>query len=237
MTKGLILAGGAGTRLHPITKVINKHLIPIGKAPMIHYPIHTLVKSGVTEIMVISGPQSIGPIAELLGSGTALGCNFYFRVQERPAGISDGIRLAKEFTGNDKLMVMLGDNLVAENLARAVSDFEGSSAGCQIFLKQLPNVDGLGVARMSEGRLARVVEKPTKFISDLAVTGVYLFDHRCFDLIDELYPSDRNELEVTDLINAYIDLHACDTYTLEGDWMDAGTFESLEKAARIFDSK
>ncbi len=236
MTKGLILAGGAGTRLHPITKVINKHLIPIGKSPMIHYPIRTLVESGITEIMVISGPQSIGAIAELLGNGSSFGCNFYFRVQERPAGISDGIRLARRFAEHDNLMVMLGDNLVAENLSKAISDFEASSDGCQIFLKQLSNVDGLGVAKMGEGQLVQIVEKPAQFISDLAVTGVYLFDHHCFEMIDKLYPSDRNELEVTDLINAYIDLHSCGIYMLEGDWLDAGTFESLEKAAKIFDS-
>jgi glucose-1-phosphate thymidylyltransferase len=237
LTKGLILAGGAGTRLHPITKVINKHLIPIGKAPMIHYPIHTLVKSGVTEIMVISGPQSIGPLAEFLGSGSAFGCNFYFRVQERPAGISDGIRLAKEFTSDDKLMVMLGDNLVSESFGDIVSDFERGSVGCRVFLKELANVEGLGVAQMEGGQLARVVEKPTEFVSNFAVTGLYLFDNRCFDMIDELYPSGRNELEVTDLINAYIDLNACDSQVLQGDWLDAGTFESLAKAASIFDTE
>jgi glucose-1-phosphate thymidylyltransferase len=132
-------------------------------------------------------------------------------------------------------MVMLGDNLVAGSLADVVTDFESCSVGCRVFLKELPNVDGLGVALMDGGRLARVVEKPTRFISNLAVTGIYLFDNRCFDMIDQLYPSGRNELEVTDLINAYVALQACDTHVLEGDWLDAGTFESLEKAARIFD--
>ena len=235
MKKGLILAGGAGTRLYPITKVINKHLIPIGKSPMIHYPIKTLVNSGITEIMIVAGPQTVGPLAELLGSGDSFNCNFYFRVQEIPAGISDGIRLAREFTGSDRLMVMLGDNLVSETFYDTIKDFETSSLGCRIFLKKLPNVDGLGVALIKDQKLEQVIEKPSRFISNLAVTGIYLFDNRCFDMIDDLYPSGRNELEVTDLINAYIKLKACDTYEIEGHWLDAGTFDSLQKAGMIFD--
>ena len=234
MTKGLILAGGAGTRLHPITKVINKHLIPIGKSPMIYYPVRTLIESGPREIMVVSGPQSIGPIADLLGSGRAFGCNFYYRVQDQPIGISDGIRLAREFTGEDRLMVMLGDNLVSETFAETVRDFEASTVGCRIFLKELPKVDGLGVARIENGAVTEVVEKPEKHVSQFAVTGIYLFDKRCFDLIDTLYPSGRNELGVTDLINAYIHMKACDSHRVGGTWMDAGTFESLGDAVNIF---
>ena len=234
MTKGLILAGGAGTRLYPVSKVVNKHLIPIGKAPMIYYPVRKLVASGVTEILVVTGPQSIGSIAELLGSGREFGCNFYFRVQERPVGISDGIGLAREFTGENRLMVMLGDNLVRETFADIVKEFERSTIGCRIFLKEVQDVEGLGVARVENSVVTRVVEKPDEFVSNLAVTGIYLFDNRCFDLIDTLYPSSRQELEVTDLINAYFELGACDSYILKGDWMDAGTFESLERAGAIF---
>lgn len=234
MAKGLILAGGAGTRLYPVTKVINKHLIPIGRSPMIYYPVRTLVKSGINEIMVVSSPNSIGAIAELLGSGAGFNCNFYYRVQDCPSGISDGIRLAREFVGSDRLMVMLGDNLVEETLAGTVKNFEQSSAGCRIFLKELPNVDGLGVALIEKGVVTKVIEKPDKFIGNSAVTGIYMFDNRCFDLIDKLYPSGRNELEVTDLINAYIDMKECDSYVLQGAWMDAGTFESLPKAVSIF---
>ena len=232
--KGLILAGGAGTRLYPVSKVVNKHLIPIGKAPMIYYPVRTLVDSGVTEIMVITGPQSIGSIAELLGSGREFGCSFYFRGQERPIGISDGIRLAREFTGDDKLMVMLGDNLVRETFAHLAKQFERSAIGCRIFLKEMQNVEGLGVAWVENGVVTRGVEKPEEFVSNLVVTGIYLFDNECFDLIDKLYPSSRQELEVTDLINAYFELGECDPYLLTGDWMDAGTFESLERAGSIF---
>ena len=143
--KGLILAGGTGTRLYPVSKVINKHLIPIGRSPMIYYPVRTLVASGITEIMVVTGPQSIGAIADLLGSGREFGCNFYFRDQERPIGISDGIRLAREFTGEDKLMVMLGDNLANETFAHIVKEFERSATGCRIFLKEMQEMEGLGV--------------------------------------------------------------------------------------------
>ena len=234
MTKGLILAGGSGTRLHPVTKVVNKHLIPIGRSPMIYYPVRTLVESGINEIMVISGPENIGAIAGLLGSGEAFGCNFCYRVQERPVGISDGIRLAREFTGDDRLMVTLGDNLTNETFAETVQDFERSPFGCRIFLKELTNVDGLGVARIEDGAITEVVEKPDRFVSNFAVTGVYLFDNRCFDFIDTLYPSGRDELEVTDLINAYIRLQACDSYLIRGTWLDAGTFESLQRAVSIF---
>ena len=134
-------------------------------------------------------------------------------------------------------MVMLGDNLVAGSFADVVSDFESGSVGCRIFLKELPDVEELGVARIEGGRLTRVVEKPTQFVSNLAVTGIYLFDNTCFDMIEELYPSGRNELEVTDLINAYIDIQSCDTHLLEQPWLDAGTFESLRRAARMFGSE
>ena len=234
MTKGLILAGGAGTRLYPISKVVNKHLIPIGNSPMIYYPVRTLVASGVTEIMIITGPRSIGAIAELLGSGKEFGCNFYFRVQEEPLGIANGIGLAREFTGDDSLMVMLGDNLVSETFADIVKQFELSDTGCRIFLKEMEDVDGLGVGQIEDGVVTKVIEKPDRFVSNFAVTGIYLFDNRCFDLIDTLYPSTRQELEVTDLINAYLELGACDSHTLTGDWMDAGTFESLVKAGTVF---
>jgi glucose-1-phosphate thymidylyltransferase len=234
MTKGLILAGGSGTRLYPISKVVNKHLIPIGTSPMIFYPVRTLVASGVTEIMVVSGPRSIGAIAELLGTGREFGCNFYFRVQEQPLGISDGIRLAREFTLSDKLMVMLGDNLVRETFSEIVKQFEQSDLGCRIFLKEMEDLSGLGVGQIEDGVVTRVVEKPEKFVSNLVVTGIYLFDNRCFDLIDTLYPSSRQELEVTDLINAFFELGACDSYVLTGDWMDAGTFESLVRAGAVF---
>jgi glucose-1-phosphate thymidylyltransferase len=234
LTKGLILAGGAGSRLYPISKVVNKHLIPIGKFPMIYYPVRTLVASGVTEIMVITGPRSIGAIAELLGSGREFGCNFYFRVQEEPLGISHGISLAREFTADDGLMVMLGDNLVKETFADIVAQFDQPASGCRIFLKEMQNVDGFGVGQIENGVVTRVVEKPDKFVSNLAVTGIYLFDNRCFNLIDTLYPSSRQELEVADLINAYFDLGACDSHLLTGDWMDAGTFASLETAGLVF---
>ena len=234
MTKGLILAGGSGTRLHPITKVINKHLIPIGNKPMIQYPVETLVNSQVTEIMVVTNPHSMGPIAELLGSGNSFGCNFYFRVQENPKGISDGINLAREFAGTDKLMVMLGDNLVKGNYANVIKNFEKSGKGCRVFLKEHEKVEGFGVALMERDKILEVVEKPTDLISRMVVTGIYLFDNRCFSLIDSLYPSDRDELEVTDLINSYISLQSCDAHILEDEWLDAGTFESLRKAAGIF---
>ena len=234
MMKGLILAGGAGTRLYPVSKVVNKHLIPIGNSPMIYYPVRTLVASGVTEIMIVTGPRSIGAIAELLGSGREFGCNFYFRVQEQPLGISDGIRLAREFTDDDNLMAMLGDNLVSETFTDVVNQFEQSAMGCRIFLKEMQNVDGLGVGYIENGVVTRVVEKPDKFVSNLAVTGIYLFDNRCFDLIDTLYPSTRQELEIADLINAYFDIDACDIHVLTGDWMDAGTFESLVNAGAVF---
>jgi len=234
MTKGLILAGGSGSRLFPITKVLNKHLIPIGKYPMIHYPLRTMLRSGIREIMIVSNADSIGPISKLLGSGAEFGCNFYYRVQDHPAGISDGIRLARNFVApEDKLMVVLGDNLTTETFDERVSEFERSTTGCCIFLKELASLDGLGVARIEDGVVTEIVEKPTAFVSNKAVTGIYLFDSRCFDLIEELYPSDRMEIEVTDLINRYIAMNSCEAHVLSGTWMDAGTFESLKYAADL----
>ena len=237
MTKGLILAGGSGTRLHPITKVINKHLIPIGNKPMIQYPVVTLVNSQVTEIMVVSNPNSIGPIAKLLGSGSSFGCNFYFRAQESPRGISDGINLAREFVDKDNLMVILGDNLVKGTFSTTIKDFEKSKSGCGVFLKENENFQGFGVALMQNGKIIEVIEKPTSMISKMIVTGIYLFDYHCFDMIEDLYPSSRNELEVTDLINKYISLNSCDTQIIEDDWLDAGTFSALEKAGKLFGSE
>jgi glucose-1-phosphate thymidylyltransferase len=234
MTKGLILAGGSGTRLFPITKVVNKHLIPVGKYPMIHYPIRTLIMSGIKEIMVVTNADSMGAIAKLLGSGAEFGCNFYFRVQDRPAGISDGIRLARNFiTAESKLMVILGDNLTTETFDERIREFERSTNGCCIFLKELTSVDGLGVARIERGAVTEIIEKPSAFVSNKAVTGIYLFDNRCFEFIEELYPSHRMELEVTDLINRYIAINSCEAHFLSGSWLDTGTFESLKKAGEL----
>jgi len=238
MTRGLILAGGSGTRLFPITKVVNKHLIPVGKHPMIYYPIRTLIESGIKEIMVVSNADSIGAIAKLLGSGAEFGCDFYFRVQDRPAGISDGIRLARDFvTPGSKLMVILGDNLTTETFDERIRAFERSTSGCCIFLKELTSVDGLGVARIERGVVTEIVEKPSLFISNKAVTGIYLFDNRCFEFIEELYPSHRMELEVTDLVNRYIAINSCEAHFLSESWLDAGTFESLKKAGELLSER
>ncbi len=230
--KGIVLAGGLGSRLFPLTKVTNKHLLPVYDRPMIYYPIQTLVKAGITDIMIVTGGQHAGEFLRLLGDGREFGLNqLHYAYQEGEEGIAKALSLARAFAGGDKVCIVLGDNIVQDDIAPQVKAFAGSSLGAYLFLKEIDDPERFGVAVFdSNRRLLGVEEKPANPKSRYAVIGVYLYDAGVFDVIDTLKPSGRGEYEITDVSNHYINKGIADYHIIEGWWSDAGTFESLYRA-------
>ncbi len=230
--KGVILAGGMGTRLNPLTLVTNKHLLPVYDRPMIMYPIQTLLNAGVREILIVTGGEHAGDFLKLLGNGKSLGIReLHYTYQEGNGGIADALKLAEDFADGGKLIVMLGDNIIERNINKAVGDFFCQPSGAKIMLKEVDDPERFGVAVVEEGRVAQILEKPENPPSNLAVTGVYMYDNDVFDIASTLEPSARGELEITDVNNAYIERGDLTYDVLEGWWTDAGTFESLHRAA------
>ena len=233
--KGVILAGGTGTRLYPLTKVTNKHLLPVGKEPMIFNPVRQLLSAGITDILVITGKDHMGEIVRLLGSGSGFNCNFTFRVQETAGGIAHALALAKGFTNNDKFVVILGDNILTHSIRRYAEAFRIQPSGAKILLKQVGDPERFGVAALDEQNkmIMHIVEKPKNPKSDYAVIGVYMYDSQVFDVIRNIVPSESGELEITSVNNWYRE-HGTMTYdVVDGEWTDAGTFESLMQANRM----
>jgi len=230
--KGIVLAGGLGTRLHPLTKVTNKHLLPIYDRPMIHYPIRTLVKAGITDIMIVTGGQHAGEFLRLLGDGKEFGLSqLHYAYQEGEEGIAKALSLARAFVGSDKVCTILGDNILQDDIAPQVRTFADSRLGAYLFLKEIDEPQRFGVAVFDNNRrLQAVEEKPTNPKSNLAVIGVYLYDAGVFDVIETLKPSQRGEYEITDVSNHYISKGIADYHVITGWWSDAGTFESLHRA-------
>jgi len=229
--KGVILAGGSGTRLHPLTRITNKHLLPIYDRPMISYSIEALVTAGVSEIMVVTGGTHAGEFLRLLGSGHDHGIErLVFAYQERPGGIAEALGLARHFVKDDSLVVMLGDNIVERSLAPAVTHFEEQKMGARVLLSRVDepaHLRNLGVPRFDDGdRIAHIVEKPADPPSPYAVTGIYFYDQQVFDVISTLEPSGRGELEITDVNNWYVAEGLMEWEVLEGFWGDAG--ESID---------
>ncbi len=229
--KGVILAGGSGTRLHPLTQITNKHLLPIYDRPMISYSIEALVNAGVSEIMVVTGGTHAGEFLRLLGSGQDHGIDrLVYAYQERPGGIAEALGLARRFVKDDSLVVMLGDNIVERSLAPAVANFETQQTGARVLLSRVEDAShlrNLGVPRFDEGsRIAHIVEKPSDPPSPYAVTGIYLYDQQVWDVIGTLEPSGRGELEITDVNNWYVSSGQMEWEVLEGFWGDAG--ESID---------
>ncbi|MCX5808697.1 MAG: sugar phosphate nucleotidyltransferase [Proteobacteria bacterium] len=230
--KGIILAGGLGTRLHPLTKITNKHLLPIYDKPMVYYPIQTLVNAGITDIMIVTGGNYAGDFLRLLGNGKEFGLtHIHYAYQEGEGGIADALSLAEWFAEGEKICVVLGDNIIENNIVKAVRDFEKQDKGAKILLKEVPDPERFGVAEISDGKLISIVEKPRVPKSNLAVIGIYLYDGRVFDFIKTIKPSDRGELEITDVNNAYLENGTMTWGMLHGWWTDAGTFESLLRAS------
>ena len=231
--KGVVLAGGTGSRLMPLTKVTNKHLLPIGQKPMVYYPIGKLTSIGIKEILVVTGVEHMGDVVGLLGSGKEFGCQFTYRVQDEAGGIAEALGLAENFAAERPLVVILGDNIFQASLKSYVDKFLAQKTGARILLKQAPNPQRFGVVEFLNGKIVRIEEKPKKPKSDFVVTGIYFYDNSVFDIIRTLKPSARGELEISDVNDAYISKGQMEYDILDGWWTDAGTFESLSRANEL----
>lgn len=232
--KGVILAGGTGSRLYPLTKVTNKHLLPVYNVPMIYYPIWTLVNAGIMQILIVTGGRNAGDFLRLLANGKDFGLRrLNYAYQEGEGGIADALRLAEDFAEGEKICVILGDNILAGSIKQAVADFEQQASGAHILLKSVTNPERFGVPVFDGDRLVRIEEKPSAPASQFAVTGVYFYDGSVFDKANRLKPSRRGELEITDVNNAYLQEGTLTYSILDGWWTDAGTFESLRLATNL----
>ena len=221
--KGVILAGGLGTRLHPLTKITNKHLLPIYNKPMIFYPIQTLVDAGVRDLLIVTGGNNAGDFLRLLGNGSAFNLpHINYTYQEGEGGIADALRLAEHFAAGEKLVVMLGDNVIEKNIRGGVAAFRKQKRGARVYLKEVANPRAYGVADLRGDRIVRIVEKPARPRSNYAVIGIYMYDPNVFDIIRTLKPSGRGELEITDVNNAYLRRGQLHYDILDGWWADAG---------------
>lgn len=244
--KGIILAGGTGSRLAPLTRVTNKHLLPVYKKPMIFYPLETLVSAGIKEIMIVTGGESAGDFLKLLRSGKEFGLKeIHFAYQEGSGGIADALSLAEDFSDSEKIAVVLGDNIIEDNVKEFVDSFEKQEfeingkkvGGAKIFLKEVPDAERFGVAEIKGDKIISIEEKPKKPKSNYAVTGLYMYDAQVFDIIKTLKPSAREELEITDVNNFYIRQGTMSYEILKGFWTDAGTFDSLFRASLLVAKK
>lgn len=232
--KGVVLAGGLGSRLFPLTKVTNKHLLPVYNEPMIYYPIKTLVNAGIEEILIVTGGNNAGEFLRLLGNGSEFGLkHLNYTYQEGEGGIAAALSLAEHFADNGKIVVVLGDNIIEKNIRKAVDAFRKQKDGARIMLKEVPDPQRFGVPVFEGDRIVRVEEKPAKPASQYAVIGIYMYDERVFDFIKTLKPSQRGELEITDVNNFYIHDGKMEWDIIEGWWSDAGTFESLQYAGNM----
>ncbi len=232
--KGIILAGGTGSRLFPLTKVTNKHLLPVFDRPMIYYPIQTLRNAGIVEILIVSGKGHAGHFLELLGSGRELGVDLSYEVQEEPGGIAQALGLAKNFADGEKIVVMLGDNILKDSIKKSIVSFQRQKKGARVFLKKVDNPKSYGVVEIEKKKIKRIVEKPKDPPSDLAVVGLYMYDPTVFQVVKKLKPSRRGELEITDVNNYYIRRGQMTFEVLKGWWGDGGeSFRSLLRASML----
>ncbi len=226
--KGIILAGGSGTRLHPLTRVTSKQLLPIYNKPMIHYPLETLIKSGIRDILIIVAPDHAGDFLKCLGSGKEYGCHFTYEIQDKPEGLAQAFVIGQDFIDNDNVTLILGDNLFEDDFSEAIRNFK---SGGRIFAKQVPDPQRFGVVEFDEHKKAiSIEEKPKNPKSDYSVTGLYIYDSTVVDKVKNLAFSDRGELEITDLNNLYLREGKLDVAFVEGKWFDTGTFESMYEA-------
>jgi glucose-1-phosphate thymidylyltransferase len=233
--KGVILAGGLGTRLRPLTLVTNKHLLPVYDKPMIYYPIECLLNAGIRDILIVTGGEHAGDFLKLLKTGKQLGIgHLEYAYQEGEGGIADALKLAEDFADNDKVVVILGDNIIEGNIRKAAGDFFTQRTGAKVLLKEVPDPERFGVARFDDHhRIVEIIEKPKDPPSKYAVTGIYFYDRDVFKVCQSLKPSGRGELEITDVNNYYLKRGDLTHETLDGWWTDAGTFESLHRASRF----
>ncbi|MCP3904385.1 MAG: NTP transferase domain-containing protein [Planctomycetes bacterium] len=232
--KGVILAGGRGTRLDPLTRVTNKHLLPVYDRPMIYYPLQTLVEAGIEDVLIVTTPEHVGAFRRLLGTGRHLGVReLQYACQEHEGGIADALLCAEEFVGNDRMCVILGDNLIEGTIRNSVDEFEKQATGARVLLKVVPDPEHFGVAQLEDGRIVDIVEKPSQPATCLAVIGIYFYDNDVFEICTTVAPSERGELEITDVNNAYLQRGALTHDVVDGWWTDAGTIENLYRAHRL----
>jgi glucose-1-phosphate thymidylyltransferase len=232
--KGIILAGGLGTRMFPLTKITNKHLLPVYDKPMIYYPLQALISAGIEDILIVTGGNYAGDFLRLLGNGNEFGLkHINYTYQEGEGGIAAALILAEFFADKDKVCVILGDNIIERNIRKAVKAFEGQKEGAMIMVKEVLDPQRFGVPVIRGDKIIKIEEKPTSPQSPYAVTGIYLYDNTVFDIIKTLKPSGRGELEITDVNNAYIERGQLTWEILDGWWTDAGTFESLLRASQL----
>ena len=233
MLKGVILAGGLGTRLYPLTKVTSKHLLPVGNEPMIFHSVKQLTTVGITDILIVTNPEYVGDFVSALGSGKEFGCEFTYRVQEEARGIAHALALAEGFAGGGKIVVLLGDNIFETAIHESVSDFQAQQRGARVLLKQVSDPERYGVATLNGPRIVAIEEKPEHPKSDYAVVGVYFYDAAVFDVIRTIELSARGEYEITAVNNVYIQRGELEYSFVHGRWVDAGTFDSLTEAHQI----
>ncbi|MCK6457330.1 MAG: NTP transferase domain-containing protein [Phycisphaerae bacterium] len=231
--KGVILAGGTGSRLLPLTKVTNKHLLPVGRKPMIYYPLEKLRDAGLQEVLVVTGVEHMGDVVSLLGSGREFGVRLTYKVQDEAGGIAQALGLAENFAGGDKLAVILGDNVFQDSLVDQVKAFDAQPRGARVLLKEVPDPHRFGVAEVSGDRVVSIEEKPRNPRSRYAVTGIYFYDTAVFGIIRQQKPSGRGEMEITDVNCAYLARGELTYDFLRGWWSDAGTFESLGRVHEL----
>lgn len=232
--KGVVLAGGLGSRLYPLTKITNKHLLPVFNKPMIYYPIQCLVNAGITDIQIVTGGNSAGHFLQLLGNGADFGLKqLNYAYQQGEGGIAEALKLAEPFARGEPICVVLGDNIIEGNIKKAVEDFKKQGGGAKILLKEVHDPERFGVANVKDGKVLKIVEKPKQPETNLAVIGIYMYDPSVFEICRTLKPSSRGELEITDVNNEYISRGNLTYDVLKGWWTDAGTFESLYRAATL----
>lgn len=232
--KGIILAGGLGSRLYPLTSVTNKHLLPIYNRPMIYYPIQTLVDAGIREIMLVTGGNNAGDFLRLLGSGKEFGLkHIEYTYQKGEGGIADALKLAGDFADGGKIVVILGDNIVEKPIKKYVEKFQRQKEGARLLIKKVPDPERFGVVEFKDRKIIKIAEKPKIPKSNYVVTGIYMYDAKVFKIIKTLKPSKRGELEITDVNNRYIELGQLYYDILPGFWTDSGTFDSLLRANNL----
>ncbi|WP_152395459.1 sugar phosphate nucleotidyltransferase [Paenibacillus guangzhouensis] len=231
--KGIILAGGTGSRLYPLTKVTNKHLLPVGKYPMIFHSVNKLMQADINDILVVTGKEHMGDVVNLLGSGRDMGVTFTYKVQDEAGGIAQALDLAEQFVGDDQMVVILGDNVFEDDISGYVANFREQQTGAKILLQQVHDPQRYGVAELNGDNIVSIEEKPRAPKSNYAVTGIYMFDSTVFDIVKTLKPSGRGELEITDVNNAYIARGELTYDVLQGWWTDAGTHVSWAKANEL----
>ncbi len=231
--KGVVLAGGAGTRLFPLTKVTNKHLLPVGRYPMIYHPLMRMRRAGIEQVAIVTSPEHMGDVVNLLGSGRTFGLDLTYRVQDEPGGIAQAVGLCENFVGDDLFLVILGDNVFADDIDAEADAYWQQGHGARILLKEVHDPERYGVPRFEDGRIVEIIEKPADPPSNYSVTGIYFYDKQVFEIIRNLEPSRRGEYEVSDVSTAYVRLEQLTYGVLDGWWGDAGTLEGWHEANEL----